>query len=142
MMKITLVKDMRGKELIKEFEDNYGSMERLKRLFKKDPENMKLYTDLDEWEYFIKHPDENVQKKHIKFTEDLNLGKLELKLLSMIKSENPKSIRDLALKAEKDPSNVGNKINHLAEEGLISFEKGLKNSKKPVLSYDKIEIAI
>ncbi|MCL2115442.1 MAG: hypothetical protein FWH29_04400 [Methanobrevibacter sp.] len=44
------------------------------------------------------------KKKHIKFTEDLNLGKLELKLLSMIKSENPKSIRDLALKAEKDPT--------------------------------------
>jgi len=141
-MKITLIKDMTGKELIKEFEDIYGSMERLERIFKKDPENMKLYTDLDEWEYFIKHPAENVQKKHIKFTEDINLGKLELKLLSMIKSENPKSIRELAIKAEKDPSNVQNKINHLAEEGLITFEKGLKNSKKPILNYDKIEIAI
>ncbi|WP_449405516.1 hypothetical protein [Methanobrevibacter curvatus] len=35
-----------------------------------------------------------------------------------------------------------NKINLLAEEGLISFKKGLKNSKMPVLNYDKIEIAI
>jgi predicted MarR family transcription regulator len=141
-MKITLIKDMTGKELIREFEDTYGSMERLKRILNKDPENMKLYTDMDEWKYFLEHPDENVQKKHIKFTDDINLGKLELKLLNMIKSENPKSIRDLALKAEKDPSNVQNKINHLAEEGLISFEKGLKNSKKPVLNYDIIEIAI
>ena len=34
-----------------------------------------------------------------------------------------------------------NKINLLAEEGLISFKKGLKNSKIPVLNYDKIEIS-
>ena len=142
MIKITLIKEMTGKDLIIEFEEIYGSIERLQRIFKKDSENMKLYTDLDEWEYFLEHPDENVQKKHVKFTEDINLGKLELKLLSMIKSENPKSIRELALKAEKDPSNVQNKINQLAEEGLITFKKGLKNSKKPILSYDKIEIAI
>jgi phage gp16-like protein len=84
---MTLIKDMAGKDLIKEFEEIYGSIERLKRIFKKDSENMKLYTDLDEWEYFLEHPDEIVQKKHVKFTEDVNLGRLELKLLSMIKSE-------------------------------------------------------
>jgi predicted transcriptional regulator len=39
-------------------------------------------------------------------------------------------------------ANVNNKINHLANEGLISFKKGLKNSKVPYLNYDKIEIAI
>ena len=142
MIKITLIKDMTGKDLINEFEEIYGSIERLRRIFKKDPENMKLYTDLDEWEYFLENPNENVQKKHVKFTEDVNLGKLELKLLSMIKSEEPKSIRDLALKSKNDPSNVQNKINHLAEQGLISFKKGLKNSKIPILNYDKIEIAI
>ncbi|MDR3292285.1 MAG: MarR family transcriptional regulator [Methanobrevibacter sp.] len=103
---------------------------------------MKLYTDLDEWEYFLNHPDEIVQKKHVKITEDVNLGHFELKLLSMIKSEKPKSVRELALKVEKDQSNVQNKVTRLAKEGFIYFEKGLKNSKKPILNYDKIEIAI
>ena len=30
----------------------------------------------------------------------------------------------------------------MEEEGLISLEDGIKNSKKPILNYDKIEIAI
>jgi DNA-binding transcriptional MerR regulator len=141
MIKITLTKDMLGKDLIKEFENTYGSIKDLKEIFEKDPENMKLYTDLDEWEYFLKHPEENIQKKHVKFTEDVNLSKLDLKLLSMIKSEDPESINDLADKLRKDKKNIKNKMNHLAKEGLVYFEKRL-NDEKPVLIYDKIEIAI
>jgi len=48
----------------------------------------------------------------------------------------------LFIKCSKDVSSVQRKVNKLEKEGLITFEKGLKNSKKPVLNYDKIKIAI
>ena len=75
-------------------------------------------------------------------SDTLNIGNNEIELLNIIKNENPKSIREIANKIKKDPANTTNKINLLAKEGLISFKKGLKNSKIPVLNYDKIEIAI
>ena len=62
--------------------------------------------------------------------------------MNIIKNDSPKSVREIALKINKDPANTNNKINQLAKEGLISFKKGLKKIKIPVLDYDKIEIAI
>jgi len=123
-------------------ENTYGSINRLKSVAKRNPKNMKLYTDLDEWKYFLKHPNEKVTRTKVHYTDDLNIGKIELELLNFIKNKKPRSINELSKIVGKDVSSVQRKVNKLEKEGLISFEKGLKNSKKPVLSYDKIEIAI
>jgi predicted transcriptional regulator len=42
----------------------------------------------------------------------------------------------------KDITTVQKKINNLEKEWMIELKKGSKNSKIPVLNYDKIEIAI
>ncbi|MGL6297639.1 MAG: MarR family transcriptional regulator, partial [Methanobacteriaceae archaeon] len=85
---------------------------------------------------------ETIRLEEIIITDNVNIGENEIQILNIIKNDKPKSVREIALKIKKDPANINNKINHLAEEGLISFKKGLKNSKIPVLKYDKIEIAI
>lgn len=140
-MIITLIKEETTQEYNKKMEKKYGSMEKLEKALQKTPKNI-LYADLENWKLLTENPEENIRQEEIIITNNITIGENEIELLNIIKNENPKSVRDLALKIEKDPSNVQNKINHLAEEGLIHFEKGLKNSKKPVLNYDKIEIAI
>ena len=142
MIKIKLIKEVSGKQYIHEMEDTYGSLDRLERVFNRDKENMKLYTDLSEWKHFLKHPNEKVSQSKVHYTDDLNIGKIELELLNFIKNKKPSSINELSQVVGKDVSSVLRKVNKLEKEGLVSFEKGLKNSKRPVLNYDKIELAI
>lgn len=101
-MRITLVRQINGRELVEEFENTYGSLKRLENLYKRKSENMKLYSDLDDWKYFMEHPDEIIEDAKDIITEKLTLGKLELELLDFIKHNNPKSIRDLAKMMHKD----------------------------------------
>ena len=142
MIKIKLIKEITSNQFFLEMEETYGSIDRLKRTYHRNPSNMKLFTDLDEWKYFLKHRSEKVTRTKIHYTDDLNIGKIELELLNFIKNKNPRSISELSKFINKDVSSVQRKVNKLEKEGLITFEKGLKNTKKPVLNYDKIEIAI
>ncbi|MDO5850657.1 MAG: MarR family transcriptional regulator [Methanobacteriaceae archaeon] len=142
MIEIRLIKQTNGKEIVKEYEEIYGSIDKLQRVFKNDPENMKLYTDLEDWEYFIKHPNEKVEDGRTLFTEEINLGSLELMLLSFIKDKNPKSIRELARLVHKDISSVQPKVKNLEKQGFITFKNGSKNRKIPTLNYDTISIKI
>ena len=140
-MIMTLIKEQSTKEYDKQMKAKYGSMEKLEKLLEKTPENI-LYFDLQNWKLLLENPEEPIIKKEIIITDKISIGENETQILNIIKNENPKSIREIANKIKKDPANTTNKINLLAEEGLISFKKGLKNSKLPVLNYDKIEIAI
>uniref|UniRef100_UPI00373FD27A HVO_A0114 family putative DNA-binding protein n=1 Tax=Methanobrevibacter cuticularis TaxID=47311 RepID=UPI00373FD27A len=51
-------------------------------------------------------------------------------------------MRELARFLNKDVKIIHPKIKELEQEGLIELKTGDKNKKRPVLNYDKIEIAI
>ena len=140
-MMLTLIKEQTTEEYDQIMKAKYGSMERLEKQLEKTHENI-LYAELNNWKLLLQDPEEPIKVKEIIITDNLNIGENELEILNFIKNGKPRSIREIALKIKKDPANTTNKINHLAKEGLISFEKGVKNSKIPVLNYDKIEIAI
>jgi len=140
-MIITLIKEQTTKEYDNQMKEKYGSMEKLEALLEKTPKNT-LYADLENWKLLLKNLEEPIRLEKIIITDKISIGENETQILNIIKNEKPKSIREIAIKIKKDPANITNKINLLAEEGLISFKKGLKNSKIPVLNYDKIEIAI
>lgn len=140
-MIITLIKEQTTKEYDNKMKAKYGSMEKLEALLKKTPKNI-LYADLKNWKLLLEKPEEPIRQEEIIITDKISIGENETQILNIIKNEKPKSIREIAKQIKKDPANITNKINLLAEEGLISFEKGLKNSKIPILNYDKIEIAI
>jgi predicted HTH transcriptional regulator len=142
MIIINLVRNIEAKEMIKEFIRTYGSIESLKRAFERDPENVKLHMDLGDWEYFIKNPEEIIKDGKVLMTDEINIGKLELEIINFVKNKNPKSINELSKMLKKDNSTIQRKINQLEKEGLISVELGNKNSKIPIVNYDKIEIAI
>lgn len=142
MYQIKLVKTIKGKDIIKNLESEYGSLENLKKLNKEEKENHLLGFHLEEWEFYKDRLNKDVKETKILLTDSYPIGKIELKLLNSIKSENPESIRDLARLVGKDIKTVQPKVNVLAEQGFIELKRGSKNNKIPIFSYDAIEIAI
>jgi MarR family protein len=143
MIKITLKREIKGKDFVKEMEKKYGSIEKLEELCKKHDDDPLIALDLDDWEYFKDHPDEVMEDKKIIYDLDDGLPAPDLTLLTIIKNKKPKSISDLAKMINKDSANVTKQVNKLKEKGLIGLEEGsINNVKIPVFNYDKIEIAI
>jgi len=142
MIKITLIRELTGKELIEKFKEKYRSVESLERAFERDSENVKLYMDLGDWKYFIDNPDEKIKETEVIYTDKSKIDTIELELLGVIKTEHPSSVSELAKLANKDLSSVQKKVKNLNESGFIELKKGTKNSKMPIVNYDKIEIGI
>lgn len=142
-MILKLVKEMTGEEFIQLLEKEYRSLDKLKRLIERDPENALYQLDLDDWKYHLEHPDEIVKQSETLFLKDLKIELSDLELLDVIRKEHPNSIRALARAINKDYKTVQPKIHKLAEGGLVKFEEGpKKNMKKPVVNYNKIEIEV
>jgi hypothetical protein len=142
MIEITLTRTITGKELNENYEKKYGSIEQLEKELEKDDNNMKLYSDLEDWKFFGKHPEDIINEGKTILTNTLTLTTLELELLNFVKNENPQSIRELARMIHEDVSNTQRRVSRLEKEGLLELKEGAKNSKIPTLNYDKIEIAI
>ena len=142
MIVINLIRKVKAQKMIEEFENKYGSFESLERAFKRDPKNVKLHMDLEDWIYFMKNPDETIKDGKIVMTNEINIGKTELEIINFIKNNKLKSINELSKLLKKDNSTIQRKVNQLEKEGLITIEKGNKNSKIPVVNYDEISIAI
>ena len=142
-MILKLVKEMTGEEFIQLLEKEYRSLDNLKRLIERDPENALYQLDLDDWKYHLEHPDEIVKQSQTLFVKDLKIELSDLELLDVIRKEHPNSIRALAKAINKDYKTVQPKIHKLAKGGLVKFEEGpKKNMKKPVVNYNKIEIEV
>jgi len=142
MIAIRMMRTIPAINMIKEFEKMYVSIEQLKEVLEKGEGDMKMKMDLDDWKYFLENPDEEIQDGKTIFRDHTTISTLELELMNFIKYDNPKSVSELAKLIHKDVSTIQRKINNLEKEGLITLEEGNKNSKIPVLNYDKIEIAI
>ena len=96
-MIITLVKKQTGAEFIREMEDTYKSISELEKLFKRT-NNMKMYVDLENWQYYKENPHEMIEITESLVTNKLSLSDTDLIILNTIKHEKPRSIRDLAKK--------------------------------------------
>mgnify|MGYP001230878537 CR=1 FL=1 len=141
-MILKLVKEMKGSEFVQKMEEKYGSMDKLERLIKNDPENYLYTLDLDDWIFHLEHSDAPIKQTEVLFVDKFKIDISDLELLDVIKKEHPKSIRNLSNIVNKDIKTVQPKIRKLTESGLIKLEHGPKNAKKPVVNYDKIEIEI
>lgn len=140
-MMITLIKRQKGTEIIQELIHKYGSKKELERLFNQT-NNMEMLIDLENWNYFLKNPDETIEKGEAIVTNKINLSQLDFEVLSAIKYNKVTSIRDLADKMDKDVKTIQPKVHKLYENGFIQLIDGKKNSKIPVLNYDEIKLEI
>jgi predicted transcriptional regulator len=141
MIKITLIREIKGKDLIKEYEKKYGTIEKLEKLCKKHDDNPLIALDLDDWEYFKDKPDEIMKQKKILYNFE-GFTPPDLNIINLIKNEKPESITELARMMDKDSGNVAKQVNKLKKEGIIEIKEGnINNKKTTVFNYDKIEIA-
>ena len=142
MIKINLIRTIKGKDLIKEYEQKYGSLNKLKKEYEKDNENVELELDMDEWEYFKDRQEEELKQRKLIYMPK-GFSWADLGILDTIKNDKPDSLTELAKLIDKDLSTVQKKITALKKEGLIELSDGdINNIKIPRFNYDKIEIAI
>jgi len=111
MLEIKLVRKIKGKELVENLEKTYKSLDNLKKAFKRDKTNAKLHMDLDDWLYFSKNPEEEVEQGKIIYTNTTDFQTLKLNILSLIKEFKSKSIRELARLTDNDLTTIQRKIN-------------------------------
>jgi len=142
MIEIKTIKKTDGHGMIKKFKKTYGSIERLKKFSEENPDSMRAYFDLKDWMYYQKHLNEELELTETLLGENINIGQLELNILDSIKNQKPKSVRELSKLLNKDPTTIQRKVNNLVKTGLVSLKEGIKNSKIPVVNYDKIEIGL
>ncbi|MDR3063870.1 MAG: winged helix-turn-helix transcriptional regulator [Methanobrevibacter sp.] len=143
MIKIKLTRTIKGNDLTNEFNEKYESMENLKEILNEGKGDMKLESDLEDWEYFLEHPEEKYTQEMIIYDEKPSFSQTDLEILNLVKNENPSSISELSAMMGKNIGNVAKNVNKLKEKGLIGLEEGkIHNMKTPVFNYDKIEIAI
>ena len=140
-MIITLTKKQKGHDVIDEFTKKYGTMEDLERLYK-DTGNPLFLVDYENWKFLKDNPDETLTSGITRVTNKVNISDYELEILDFIKNQHPQSIRELARFLDKDIRIIHPKIKDLEKQGILELKDGNKNSKVPVLNYDKIEIAI
>lgn len=141
-MILKLVKELKGSEFVQKMEEQYGSIDNLEKLIKKEPENYLYSLDYDDWLFHLEHPNAPIKQTEVLFVDKFKIDITDLELLDVIKKEHPKSIRNLSNIVNKDIKTIQPKIKKLAESGLLKLELGPKNAKKPVVNYDKIEIEI
>jgi len=142
MTAIRMVRKIKGKDKVKDLENQYKTIENLKRIMATDEGNMLHELDLENWEYYGANPEEYLEEGKTIFVEGISLGELELELMHLIKNKKPKSVSELAKLLNKKTSTISNKVNLLEKEGLIELKSGTKNRKIPTFNYDKIEILI
>jgi hypothetical protein len=139
-MRITLTRQVTGEELIQGFKKVYGSIPELEKLYENNLDNLKLYTDLEDWKYFLENPDEIIEDGKTIIDDKLVLGKYELELIDLIRNGKPESIYELAMMIKWDLKTIYPKIIQLEKYELIELKSGPKRTKIPVVKYDKIEI--
>ena len=98
--------------------------------------------DLHDWDYFLQHPEESITNTEILYLRNGDVKLSDFEIVNVIRVAKPKSIRNLFRIMNKDLSTIQPKVKRLAEEGLIRLENGPKNSKVPIVNYNKIAIEV
>nr|WP_302578490.1 MarR family transcriptional regulator [Methanobrevibacter arboriphilus] len=142
MIEIKLKRKTTGAEIVGDMKDTYGSIARLEKIVERNPKDAKAYYDLNDWNYYKDHLEEEIVETDILLRDKFLFEKVEIDILNSIKEKNPKNLSQLAKLVDKNISNILPTINKLEKEGIIKIKEGAKNSKIPLLNYDAIEIAI
>jgi len=139
MIQIKLIREIKGKDFVKEMEKLYSTPTNLKKIVE-ETEDMKLELDFDEWVYFKDHPEETLKQTHILY-DYKGLSETDLKLLDTIKNDKPQSLTEISKLMNKNVSSIQRNVTRLKEDGFIKLKEGnINNMKIPVFNYDRIEI--
>ncbi len=141
-MKLKLVRQLKGSEVIRNLNVKYGSVDNLKELIKKDPENFLYQHDLENWLLYQKHPHRVIEERETIFLNYSEIRRSDLKLLEIIKKQNPSSISKLSAILNQDLEEVQPQVQRLAMDGLLKLVPGPQDDERPVVNFVKIEFEL
>lgn len=141
-MRLKLVRRKRGSELIQFLEDRYGSLPELERRIKKDPENFLYQLDLEKWQYHLDNPKAVVEERETIIIRDPEIDLCDLKLLEVIKKQNPTSLVNLSSMLNQGLEELQPRVQRLAQEGLLKLIAGPEGDEIPLVDFNMIEIEI
>ena len=99
-MIISLIKEETSEEYNERMKKNMEVLINQKKLLKKH-KNL-LHVDLVNWQFLIENPEETIKFEEIIISDTLSISNNEIELLNIIKNDSPKSVREIALKINKD----------------------------------------
>lgn len=147
-MEIKTIKKQTGRELIKDINQKYGSLDELQKYIKENPEDIIACLDFEDAKYLEKHPeklDEPIETGKIWITwniEDMEkLNPERLNLLDCIKTHSFGSIRELSEQIGMDYKKVYKELSALELLGLVKLERRKRN-KIPLVNFDKLGIEV
>ncbi len=117
-MQIRFVRKVKAKEMIKEFEKKYGSLEKFRRYVERNPDDYIALMDYEDWVHFLQNPDIDVEEGEVVITDISFLTPQKLQILEAIKKYKPKSIRELAEKVGRDIKNVYMDVKELEKKRI------------------------
>lgn len=133
-----------GKEMVRQFEAQYGSLERLRKKVaaqhRRSRRVTKEWADLEWWEHHANRPDLLKGRMHVlragvfhdadAFLRILTPGRL--RLLDALRAPDARyeSVHELARALGRDPKNVLQDCKALAEHGLVTLDK--RNARRTV----------
>lgn len=130
-----------------EVKRRYGSEGELSRYSKKNPRDVLAAEDLEDYDYYSKHPELSSEKIRravsvIPVTEEaLSIFSPErLKLIDLLSYKDFRSIRQLAEFLKRDVHNVYEDLKRFEALRVLEFEPGPRNSKIPRLRAQSITI--
>jgi len=144
MYETRLRKTIKGKEIMDKLKAKYGTLDNLKKLHKDEnnPKGSNTCFDLEEWMHYENNLDVDIKQTCVMLTEEPPIGKIELEILDVIKSDNPQSIEDLAILMDKDIEIVNEKIKYLTVNKFIELKEVSNNNKIPIFPYESLQIVI
>jgi len=135
------MRKIKGKYLIKEYEQKYGSLKKAKEQFEKKPWHA-TRTRPRRMGILPRSPRGRTRARTFNICSS-RIFRTDLEILDMIKNEKPQSLAELSELVNKDISTVQRKVNKLNKEGLVELTGcNINNAKIPSFKYDTIEIAI
>mgnify|MGYP000563049977 FL=1 len=64
-MQIKFVRKVKARDMIKEFEKKYGSLEKLKRYLERNPDDYVALMDYDDWVHFLANPEIEIEEGEV-----------------------------------------------------------------------------
>jgi DNA-binding MarR family transcriptional regulator len=137
-MIVILSKTEKASDVINRLTEKYQSKESLMKEYK-ITNNRLLYLDLEDWNYFEKHPDESQEHGKTLVVDDLNLTEVDLKILSILKHEKFTSLTKLSKEIGCTIKEINDHLKKLVREGFLDINNP---NNLPTFIYDEITIQI
>ena len=123
----------------------YGDAEKFRAYVKRNPRDVRVKQDLEDFEYYTEHP-ELVYEKIQRAVSLIPVGpealtlftEQRLKIIDTLKHKQFGSIRQLADYLRRDVRNVHDDLSLFESLGFLEFDRGPRNTRIPRLLADSI----